>query len=87
MGSSSVAAVSSGAAAAIRRSPVASSHLASIGFDPDAGVLEVEFRGGGGVWRYGGVSLPEYESILADRSRGSAFHRVVRSRRAGVRVS
>jgi len=34
------------------RKPVNSTMIASIGYDPDSGTLEIEFRKGGQIWQY-----------------------------------
>jgi hypothetical protein len=40
------------------RTPVVSSMIGSIGYDPSSGTLEIEFRKGGPIWQY--YDVPEY---------------------------
>jgi hypothetical protein len=58
------------------RTPVDSSNLAAVGYDPDTGTLEVEFRpsklGFVKVWEYFPVKPDVYDAML-DR-RNSAGH-------------
>lgn len=69
----------------MERTPVESRHLRSMGHDPVAGALEVEFRNGA-VWRYSDVSESEYEQVLSHRSRGAAFHSLIKGRKRGTQV-
>lgn len=55
--------------AVIRRRPVASSAIASVGYDPGSETLELEFRSGS-VYDYHGVPREVYESFLAAPSKG-----------------
>lgn len=73
-----------GQPAGIERVPVTSSNLASVGYDPEARVLEVEFRGGA-VWRYLDVPPEEHAALMAAESKGARFHTIKR-RFAGVQV-
>jgi hypothetical protein len=74
-----------------RRSPIkatpapSSSHVASTSFDPDLGHLTVDF-GGGRRYRYSGVSKETAESVAADRSTGSALHRLVIGKHDAVKI-
>ncbi|MDE2102928.1 MAG: KTSC domain-containing protein [Patescibacteria group bacterium] len=61
----------------MERSPVESSHLASMGFDRSGGRLHVEFRNGA-IYEYDDVSEGEYEAVLREKSRGRAFARLIR---------
>lgn len=54
------------------RRPVDSSSLASVGFDPESQVLEVEFRHGG-VYRYYGVPSTVYQELMIAPSKGRFF--------------
>lgn len=51
------------------RKPVASAALASVGYDPDTGELEVEFRTGR-IYRYSGVPSAMHEWLLRTRNKG-----------------
>ncbi|WP_433625853.1 KTSC domain-containing protein [Halomicrococcus sp. NG-SE-24] len=59
------------------RTPVASSNLASVGYEPEEEVLEIAFRSGG-VYRYFDVPDDVYRDLLSARSHGSYFHENVR---------
>ncbi|HEX6909402.1 MAG TPA: KTSC domain-containing protein [Longimicrobium sp.] len=53
----------------MRRERLASSSLRSVGYDPSARVLEVEFRNGG-VYQYLDVKDDEYEEFQEADSKG-----------------
>ena len=63
----------------MRRTPVASASIASLGYDAARAVLEVEFTGGG-VYRYLDVPPGVVETLLDARSLGRTFNRWVRDR-------
>lgn len=58
------------------RQPVQSSNVASIAYDPELQLLEVEFRSGG-VYRYHAVSPDEYAALLASESKGRYVARLI----------
>jgi len=68
---------SSEAAKEIRRVSVASTSLASVGYDPGARVLEVEFRSGA-VYRYFGVPDTVHRDFMAAESKGRFFTQRIR---------
>lgn len=53
----------------MQRQPVSSSNIATIGYDPGAHVLEVEFNDGA-VYQYMNVPQAVYDGIMAAASRG-----------------
>ena len=55
----------------MRRTPVDSSSIESIGYDPLAKVLEIEFKPSGDVYRYFDVPLSEYEAFMEAPSKGA----------------
>ncbi|WP_227355538.1 KTSC domain-containing protein [Haladaptatus salinisoli] len=59
------------------RTPVTSSNLASVGYDPSEEALEIEFHSGG-VYRYRNVPQSVYQELLSAGSHGSYFHENVR---------
>jgi hypothetical protein len=63
----------------MERTPVSSSNIAAIGYDPDRGVLEVEFTNGA-VYFYSGVPLGEYEGIMSADSKGKYLHANIKGR-------
>lgn len=54
----------------MRRLPVRSSNLASIGYDDE--VLEIEFNSGG-IYQYHNVPSIVYEQLMSARSHGKYF--------------
>ncbi|MDL1968714.1 MAG: KTSC domain-containing protein [Deltaproteobacteria bacterium] len=59
------------------RQPVSSSNIASIGYDNDTEVLEVEFLSGS-VYEYRNVPSVVYEQLMSAASHGSYFNREIR---------
>ena len=59
------------------RQPVDSSNLRSVGYDPEARILEVEFHSGG-IYRYSGVLEAAYRGLMRAGSKGSYFHKHIR---------
>ncbi|MFJ9772659.1 KTSC domain-containing protein [Kitasatospora sp. NPDC101157] len=68
------------------RTAVDSSVLRSVGYDPRARVLELEFTGGP-VYRYAGVPARVHRELLAAESHGRYFVRSIRGRYAYALVS
>ena len=69
----------------MNRTPVRSSNIRSIGYDPDDGILEVEFHSGG-IYQYSGVSESVYQGFMRAPSKGSYFHDHIRDRYPTRRV-
>jgi hypothetical protein len=63
----------------IERKPVVSTNIASIGYDKDALVLEVEFRKGG-IYRYNDVTFGEYNALMTAESQGRYFAQFIRGK-------
>ena len=61
----------------MERTPVSSSQIASIGYDPDQQILEVEFKGGG-VYQYVDVPPETHAHLIGAQSVGQAFHSLIR---------
>jgi hypothetical protein len=61
----------------MERTPVTSTQLASIGYDPATLTLEVEFRKGG-VYQYIGVSAETHQQLMNAQSIGIFFNTVIR---------
>jgi KTSC domain len=59
------------------RTPVTSTQLASIGYDPATLTLEVEFRKGG-VYQYIGVAAETHQQLMTAQSIGTFFNAVIR---------
>lgn len=60
----------------MKRQPVSSTSLASVGFDPATNELEIEFSGGG-VYRYA-VPRRIHQELMAAESLGAYFARRIR---------
>jgi len=58
----------------MNRTPVQSSNLVSVGYDPGRRVLEIEFRRGR-VYEFKGVPQRVYVDLMDARSHGKYFHR------------
>ena len=59
---------------AARRRPVRSSNVASIGYDKEREILEVEFHNGNRVYQYLDVPEEAAKSVMSGRSKGHAIH-------------
>ncbi|SDI20225.1 KTSC domain-containing protein [Mucilaginibacter sp. P25] len=57
----------------MQRLTVQSSALSSVGYDPEARILELEFRENGGVWQYFGFPLSAYNKFINSDSLGHFF--------------
>lgn len=64
----------------MERIPVSSSNLASVGYDLDSAVLEVEFNHGG-VYQYTGVPEDVYLGLMNAGSHGKYFDQYVKKAR------
>ena len=69
----------------MRRDPVASSNIMSVGYEPSSQTLEIEF-GSGGVSQYYNVPQSVYEELLAAPSKGKFFASQVKDRFPYARV-
>jgi hypothetical protein len=71
----------------VRRTPVISTNLLSVGYDPASSVLEVEFEGWT-VYRYQGVPEPHYLTMISGvGSVGRYFNANVKGRYPCVRIA
>lgn len=61
----------------MKRPPVDSSSIASIGYSPDARRLQIEFRTGR-VYEYDGVPESIYRELMGAESRGRYFSTSIR---------
>lgn len=59
------------------RMPVSSSSLASVGYDPEAETLEIEFLNGG-VYQYYNVPQVVYDGLMQAPSAGKYFYAFIR---------
>ena len=64
----------------MRRIPVRSTSIASIGYLPGERELEIEFRASGDVYRYFDVPGNEYAAFMAAESKGTYLNQVFKPR-------
>ena len=69
----------------MQHTPVSSSNLASVGYDPDTQTLEVTFKDGS-TYAYAGVPASAYDGLMASDSLGSYLHRHIKSRYAVTKL-
>lgn len=68
------------------REPVVSESIASIGYDDDAEVLEIQFVSGA-VYRYSGVPQDVHEDFRQAPSKGAFFNRHIKDAYAWEQVT
>jgi hypothetical protein len=64
----------------MRRVPVRSTSIASIGYLPAERELEIKFRASGDVYRYFDVPSEEYAAFMAAESKGTYLNQVFKPR-------
>lgn len=64
----------------MKRKPVHSSSVASIGYDSDKRELDIEFRDSGEVYRYIDVSPKEHAEFMAADSKGTYLNSVFKAK-------
>ena len=69
----------------MQRTPVSSSNLVSVGYDPAANTLEVEFKQGS-VYSYAGVPSNVHRDLMNAPSHGSYFSRHIRDNYPTTRI-
>lgn len=69
----------------MKRVPVSSSSVVSVGYDSASFILEVEFRSGG-VYRYSNVPAAAHRLLLQAASIGEYVNTVIKPRFEAVRV-
>lgn len=60
----------------MNRTPVSSSMIASVGYDPNTKTLEIEFKSKSGpnaIWQYSNVPYNVYANLLGAESVGKEF--------------
>ena len=60
------------------RTPVTSSNLRSVGYDPDTETLEVEFHDGG-IYQYSNVPSNIHDALMSAPSHGTYFAANIRN--------
>lgn len=61
----------------MKRAPVKSSNISSVGYDPVTSTLEIEFHHGG-VYQYYGVPSQVHDGLMEAESKGSYFHNYIK---------
>ena len=69
----------------MERTSVISSNIRTVGYDPEASTLEVEFRSGG-VYQYNGVEQALFDELMEAPSVGRFFHQRVRGIYQGCKL-
>ena len=69
----------------MNRTPVSSTNLRSVGYDPQNSVLEIEFKSG--TYQYSGVPATEYAALMAAASHGSYFNAHIKDAYPTHRIS
>ena len=64
----------------MKREPVTSSAIKSIGYNEDKQILEVEIVDTGRVYKYFNVPLEEYMDFLDAKSLGEYYNRVIKEK-------
>jgi hypothetical protein len=70
----------------MKRSPVASSNISSIGYDKNRQTLEIEFRGGA-VFQYFDIPEEKYQDIISSASIGRYFYDNIKGKHSYIKLS
>ncbi len=62
----------------MERVPVESSDLASVGYNTEAAILEIEFHSGG-IYQYSGVPQDIHRGLMNAGSKGRYFHQNIKN--------
>ena len=71
--------------AQVNKTPVHSTNIRSVGYDPGKNTLELEFHSGG-VYQYSGVPETIYQGFMRAVSKGTYFHDHIKGRYPDRRV-
>lgn len=63
----------------MKRQHVSSSDIASIGYNLDSSILEIEFLSGG-IYQYHNISENIFQGIMSASSHGIYFHQQIKNR-------
>ncbi|MCA9933042.1 MAG: KTSC domain-containing protein [Ardenticatenaceae bacterium] len=69
----------------MKRTAVSSSNLASVGYDPESQILEIEFNSGR-VYQYFDVPQDEYDGLMNADSHGRYFNQNIRDNYRYTRI-
>ena len=70
----------------MQRRSINSRAIASIGYDAENEILEIEFRDTGDIYHYYDVELAVYEELLLSDSAGGYFNHYIRNLHEECRV-
>ena len=65
--------------------PVESSNLAAVGYEPESGALHVQFNNGA-TWVYAGVPPDVFDAMMDSPSKGSFFARTIKNQYPSTRT-
>jgi len=71
----------------MKRIPVTSSDIASIGYDDDSSTLEIEFHSGNNIYQYYGVPKFEYDGIMNASSHGKYLNQNIKNKYKYEKIS
>jgi hypothetical protein len=63
----------------VNRTPVRSSNIRSVGYEPGTRLLDVEFHSGG-IYQYSSVPESVYQGLMSAASKGTYFHDHIKDR-------
>jgi hypothetical protein len=69
----------------MERTPVTSTDIRAIGYDPETETLEIEFNKGS-VYQYAGVPVGEYEATMNADSKGRYFSANIKGRYSFIKL-
>ena len=69
----------------MKRTPVKSNNIISVGHDPETKTLEVEFKNGG-VYRYADVDAERHSAMMKADSVGAFLHAHIKGKHAHSKV-
>lgn len=70
----------------MKKYPVESSAMTSVGYDAEAHILEVQFKNGGAIRQYYGVSQQVFDELMAANSQGDFFNLNINGKYSEKRV-
>jgi hypothetical protein len=70
----------------MRRTSVDSTTIASIGYEPETRMLEIEFRQSGDIYLYSEVPVEEHATFLMAESKGTYLNQVFKPKGYGYVV-
>lgn len=69
----------------MKLTPVESSNLKAVGYDPETKAMRVQFHSGD-TWSYADVSEQEHSDLMASKRKGVHFHHLIRKHKTGTKV-